>query len=220
MKHTSNYKLKLPEETDTIDIRVLNENFTQTDTLIVGLEAGKANKNSPALTGTPCSTTPAASDNSTRIATTAFVQEKIKNLESKINMIAAAMLDSTYAALLIHAEKYKECHDMDACCISYTEYKNGKTHYDIMKAGSDTVLPKKSDSPVFFLSWADIAGDESEIYNVQALLYSNGSMYARHRYLWAIDVGGNGIVSNPTWSNWSMDDSYIDWSKTMFQRYQ
>ena len=34
----------------------------------------KANINSPALTGTPTSTTPASSDNSTRIATTAFVK--------------------------------------------------------------------------------------------------------------------------------------------------
>ena len=41
----------------------------------------KANINSPALTGTPTSTTPASSDNSTRIATTAFVKAALSGID-------------------------------------------------------------------------------------------------------------------------------------------
>ena len=50
----------------------------QTDTLL----SAKAPLASPALTGTPTAPTPDASDNSTRIATTAFVQAELQELES------------------------------------------------------------------------------------------------------------------------------------------
>ena len=50
---------------------------TTVNTTITNSLALKANINSPTLTGTPTSTTPAAADNSTKIATTAFVQGEI-----------------------------------------------------------------------------------------------------------------------------------------------
>lgn len=51
MKYTSNHNFKLPAPSDTIDIEVLNENFTNIDALIKTLESAKADKNSPSFTG-------------------------------------------------------------------------------------------------------------------------------------------------------------------------
>lgn len=85
MKYTANHKLKLPEPTDTLDIAVLDENFINIDALIAALQSGKAHKNSPQFTGTPKSVTPSASDNSTRIATTAFVQGLIQGLQTALS---------------------------------------------------------------------------------------------------------------------------------------
>lgn len=84
MKYTANHKLKLPEPTDTLDIAVLDENFINIDALIAALQSGKADKNSPEFTGTPKSVTPSASDNSTRIATTAFVQGLITGIQTTL----------------------------------------------------------------------------------------------------------------------------------------
>lgn len=51
MKYTSNHNFKLPAPSDTIDVEVLNENFTNIDALIKTLESAKADKNSPSFTG-------------------------------------------------------------------------------------------------------------------------------------------------------------------------
>ena len=53
---------------------------------------GKADKDSPTFTGTPSSTTPATNDDSTRIATTAFVKAVIAGLGAG----SGDMLKSTY----------------------------------------------------------------------------------------------------------------------------
>jgi hypothetical protein len=124
------------------------------------------------------------------------------------------MLDSTYALLLTDMEKYSECDDMDKYAISYTQYNNGTTSTDIMRIAESVTLPQSSQAPVFFISCADISGDESEIYNYQALLYPNGTVYARHRYLWF--AGTEGVVKNPTWSDWSLEDFYIKQLKFPF----
>lgn len=50
MKYTSNHNFKLPAPSDTIDVEVLNENFTNIDALIKTLESAKADKNSPSFT--------------------------------------------------------------------------------------------------------------------------------------------------------------------------
>ena len=52
MKYTSNHNFKLPAPSDTIDVEVLNENFTNIDALIKTLESAKADKNSPSFKGT------------------------------------------------------------------------------------------------------------------------------------------------------------------------
>ena len=78
MKYTSNHNFKLPAPSDTIDVEVLNENFTNIDALIKTLESAKADKNSPSFTGAPTAPTASGSTNSTQIATTAFVQGLIK----------------------------------------------------------------------------------------------------------------------------------------------
>lgn len=85
MKYTSNHKLKLPEPSDTLDIAVLDENFINIDALVAALQSDKADKNSPQFTGAPKSVTPSASDNSTRIATTAFVQGLIQGLQTALS---------------------------------------------------------------------------------------------------------------------------------------
>lgn len=71
MEYTQNYKFRLPADSDIIDIGDIDENFINVDALIATLRSDKADKNSPSFTGTPKSTTPTSSDNSTRIATTA-----------------------------------------------------------------------------------------------------------------------------------------------------
>lgn len=61
------------------------------------LNTNKAPKKTPTFTGTPKSTTPTSTDNSTRIATTAFVQGHVSSLSSRIDEVAAggwAPLDS------------------------------------------------------------------------------------------------------------------------------
>ncbi|WP_431642150.1 tail fiber protein, partial [Enterobacter hormaechei] len=57
-------------------------NFAQTVNKALGLKAPLA---SPALTGTPTTPTPAKTDNSTKIASTAFVQTLLSALQSTIN---------------------------------------------------------------------------------------------------------------------------------------
>ena len=82
MEYTQNYKFRLPADSDIIDIGDIDENFINVDALIATLRSDKADKNSPSFTGTPKSTTPTSSDNSTRIATTAFVQALISSLQT------------------------------------------------------------------------------------------------------------------------------------------
>lgn len=257
MKHTQNYNLRLPAPTDTLDIEVLDENFTDIDTLIAALQASKADKNSPSFTGTPKSTTPTSSDNSTRIATTAFVQGLIagiqttlankadkkspsltgtptaptatsntnsmqiattafvqtlvKSIDNKLNELSASTLDNTYALLLLDKDNINLCTNMNSYAISYSQYESGVRSTEIMCIENNEILPRRSNAPVFFLSWADKSGDESEIYNVQMLLYLDGTVYARHRYLWNISTSGNGVIKNPIWSEWSTEDFYASY---------
>jgi hypothetical protein len=63
----------------------LNTDYRASSTLAI---AGKANINSPALTGNPTATTQAATDNSTKIATTAFVTGA---LGAKANLASPAL---------------------------------------------------------------------------------------------------------------------------------
>lgn len=59
--------------TNTANIATNTTNIATNTASIASLSSSKANLNSPGLTGIPTSPTPAASDNSTKIATTAFV---------------------------------------------------------------------------------------------------------------------------------------------------
>ena len=85
MKYTSNHNFKLPAPSDTIDVEVLNENFTNIDALIKTLESAKADKNSPSFTGAPTAPTASSSTNSTQIATTAFVQGLIQGIQTALS---------------------------------------------------------------------------------------------------------------------------------------
>ena len=96
MKYTSNHNFKLPAPSDTIDVEVLNENFTNIDALIKTLESAKADKNSPSFKGTPTAPTASSSTNSTQIATTAFVQGLIKGIHCQAKRI------KIHQVLLVH----------------------------------------------------------------------------------------------------------------------
>ena len=107
MKETKNYKLKLPEQTDNIDIDVLDGNFTELDRLIfekvteiLETVGKKADTASPTLTGTPKAPTPASTDNSTRIATTAFVQGLISGLASASSVSSLSSSVSSFSSAL------------------------------------------------------------------------------------------------------------------------
>ena len=206
MKYTSNHNFKLPAPSDTIDVEVLNENFVNIDALIKTLESAKADKNSPSFTGTPKSPTPPSSDISTRIATTAFVQNLVQAVDKKISELVSSTLDSTYAMLLFDKDNISTCSNIDSFGITYSQYQNGTYKTDIVQVGNNAQLPNKSNAPVFLVSWAAESGDESEIYNVQAVIYPDGTVYGRHRYLWSIS---SGIVSKLSWNDWSKDNNYI-----------
>lgn len=93
MEYTQNYKFRLPADSDIINIGDIDENFINVDALIAALRSDKADKNSPSFTGTPKSTTPTSSDNSMRIATTAFVQALISSLQTAVNTSIANKAD-------------------------------------------------------------------------------------------------------------------------------
>lgn len=57
---------------------------------ISDVETQKASLNSPALTGAPTSPTPVKGDNSTKIATTAFVEQAIGDANTVANGVYAA----------------------------------------------------------------------------------------------------------------------------------
>ena len=221
MKYTSNHNFKLPAPSDTIDVEVLNENFVNIDALIKTLESAKADKNSPSFTGAPTAPTASSSTNSTQIATTAFVQGLIQGIQiattafvqnlvqavdKKISELVSSTLDSTYAMLLFDKDNISTCSNIDSFGITYSQYQNGTYKTDIVQVGNNAQLPNKSNAPVFLVSWAAESGDESEIYNVQAVIYPDGTVYGRHRYLWSIS---SGIVSKLSWNDWSTDNNYI-----------
>ena len=165
-----------------------------------------ASINSPNFTGTPTAPTPSVSDISTRIATTAFVQNLVQAVDKKISELASSTLDSTYAMLLFDKDNISTCSNIDSFGITYSQYQNGTYKTDIVQVGNNAQLPNKSNAPVFLVSWAAESGDESEIYNVQAVIYPDGTVYGRHRYLWSIS---SGIVSKLSWNDWSTDNNYI-----------
>lgn len=77
MQTTTNYGLKKPDAaTDNVDIAVINDNMDTIDSAL----KDKATIASPVLTGTPKAPTQSTNDNSTAIATTAFVKATIAAL--------------------------------------------------------------------------------------------------------------------------------------------
>lgn len=81
MKQTTNYNLNKPELSDIPDITKVSENFDVIDTQLKSLSDLKAPLASPALTGTPTAPTPANGDNSTKIATTAYVRTSLADVD-------------------------------------------------------------------------------------------------------------------------------------------
>lgn len=81
MQQTTNYKLNKPELSDIPDITKVSENFDVIDTQLKNLNDLKAPLKSPALTGTPTAPTPANGDNSTKVATTAYVRTALADVD-------------------------------------------------------------------------------------------------------------------------------------------
>ena len=61
-------------------VGTLNNSVSGLNSTVLGLQSSKANVNSPVFTGSPQSVTPDSSDNSTKIATTAYVQNVIAGI--------------------------------------------------------------------------------------------------------------------------------------------
>lgn len=78
---------------------VINNNFTELDTT-------KAPLNSPALTGTPTAPTPTPGDDSTKLATTAYVREELRQqyiddrLATKLSLTGGTMLGAIKGSTL------------------------------------------------------------------------------------------------------------------------
>jgi len=92
----SNLDLNLKQHIigDIDSVKDSNQNIIPLQTQI----KNKANINSPTFTGTPKSVTPAATDNSTNIATTAFVKNQIANQLTKDNLKTDALSSLTSSA--------------------------------------------------------------------------------------------------------------------------
>lgn len=89
------------------DSAKMNEEFTQVYSILNDLEDTKADLASPALTGTPTAPTPTVGDNSTKVATTAFVNTEISN--DRPYATASPLMDGT-AAVGVSAKVAREDH--------------------------------------------------------------------------------------------------------------
>jgi hypothetical protein len=89
------------------DSAKMNEEFTQVYSILNDLEDRKADLASPALTGTPTAPTPTVGDNSTKVATTAFVNTEISN--DRPYATASPLMDGT-AAVGVSAKVAREDH--------------------------------------------------------------------------------------------------------------
>lgn len=88
MQQTTNYNFKKLELTDAPpDITELNDNWDGIDATLKELSDNKAPLDSPNFSGTPTAPTPTTGDDSTKLATTAFVKTAVGNvdLSSKMN---------------------------------------------------------------------------------------------------------------------------------------
>lgn len=83
---------------DIDSVKDNNQNIIPLQTQINNLKNGKADIDSPSFTGTPKSITPAATDNSTNIATTAFVKNQIAKQLTKDNLKTDALSSLTSSA--------------------------------------------------------------------------------------------------------------------------
>lgn len=97
---SSNLDLNLKQHIigDIDSVKDSNQNIIPLQTQINNLNSNKANINSPTFTGTPKSVTPAATDNSTNIATTAFVKSQIAKQLTKDNLKTDALSSLTSSA--------------------------------------------------------------------------------------------------------------------------
>lgn len=96
----SNLDLNLKQHIigDIDSVKDSNQNIIPLQTQINNLNNNKANINSPTFTGTPKSVTPAATDNSTNIATTAFVKSQIAKQLTKDNLKTDVLSSLTSSA--------------------------------------------------------------------------------------------------------------------------
>ena len=165
-----------------------------------------ATKASPTFTGTPKAPTPASGNNSTQVATTAFVITAINNA-------IAALYNETYETLYLNRSNYSTISNLTSSTakVSYSEFVSGggdintDVYKNIMYLTSSSGLPKSSNLPVFFRSVAWENGDETEVFNTQYLLYSDGTMYKRERTIWIYTSG-------------AQDSSFGAWSLVSFNK--
>lgn len=96
-----------PGALDTLDelANALADN-TNYSVTITNLLALKAPLDSPALTGTPSAPTPTVGDNSTKIATTAFVEARIVPRARVYNSAALSIPNGLVTALTFNSERY------------------------------------------------------------------------------------------------------------------
>lgn len=113
---------------------------TNVQAAISELDTEKAPLASPALTGTPTSTTPLTSDNSTRIATTAFMQSLLAQQPSGVEVSDSTPLMNGVAApgTGVEASRYDHVHPTDAsrAALAATVTKTGATGSAVLPVGT------------------------------------------------------------------------------------
>lgn len=108
---------------------------------------------------------------------------------------------SIYLNNFLEIDNKSTCTDVEGYSFEYSDYTEagGDVSTGVMAVSSEAALPKSSTNPVFFVSMATVSGDNSEVYNVKALLYSDGTIYEKSAVLW---TNYQGVISNPQYNSW------------------
>lgn len=175
----------------------------------------KAPTVSPTFTGSPKAPTPNETDNSTRVATTAFVQSLFKELQLQIDMLMNDA-DAQYLALfqskdytVISANPWESRiswsdleEEFGELIVAQSDFSKQTPLYAL--EGIDNPTDKATDHLIFFYGQAQSWGTTGYGFDpmeYQYLLYSDGAKYRRYRSYWANTSEYN---YDPPFSEWEL----------------
>lgn len=118
-----------PNDTGSVSRGVINANFT-------ALNTDKAELASPAFTGNPTAPTQASSDNSTKLATTAYVQTAVAGTRARVRAYKSAgnqQIDTAFEKVTFESESYDSGSNFNTGTSVFTAPRTG--YYTITANG-------------------------------------------------------------------------------------